>query len=91
MDDSWLNNPALSGIDLAKLQMIQSMAVQGAGKNPSSLLPFLMAASKSSKKKGMQFSEEEIHTIAEVLKSGKSKEEVARIDQMLALAKLLKK
>lgn len=91
MDQNWMNNPSLSGIDLAKLQMLQNMAAQGAGKNPAALLPFLMAASKSSKKSGMQFSDEEIDAIVNVLKTGKSPEETSRIDQMMSLMHMMRK
>ena len=44
-DNSWMQNPALGGIDPSKLQMLLSMAEQAKGKNPTELLPFLMSAS----------------------------------------------
>lgn len=91
MEQNWMNHPGLSGIDPAKLQMLQSMAAQGAGKSPNDLLPFLMAAANSSQKSGMQFSNNEIETIIQVMKMGKSPAETAKIDQMLSLARMMKK
>ena len=44
MDDNWQDNPKLAGIDKNKLDMLQQMARQGAGKSPSDLLPFIMNA-----------------------------------------------
>ena len=40
MSDDWKNNPRLSGMDPQKLSMLQGLADQGLGKNPSELLPF---------------------------------------------------
>ena len=44
MSDDWKNNPRLSGMDPQKLSMLQGLADQGLGKNPSELLPFIMGA-----------------------------------------------
>ena len=42
--NSWMENPALSGIDPAKLQLLTSLAGQAQGKSQNELLPFLMSA-----------------------------------------------
>ena len=34
MEDNWQDNPKLAGIDKNKLDMLQQMAQQGAGKSP---------------------------------------------------------
>ena len=91
MDADWMNHPNLAGIDHAKLAMLQSLASQGSQKSQKELLPFLMAAASSSKKNGTQFSHDEMDLIVEVLKAGKSKEEIAKIDQMLQIMKMMKK
>ena len=91
MDSDWINNPNLAGIDPAKLSMLQSLASQGSQKSQKELLPFLMAAASSSQKNGTQFSRDEIDLIVNVLKSGKSKEETAKIDQMLQIMKMMKR
>ena len=91
MDSDWMNNPNLAGIDPAKLAMLQSLASQGSQKSQKELLPFLMAAASSSQKNGTQFSRDEMDVIGEVLKSGKSREEAAKIDQMMQIMKMMKK
>ena len=91
MDSDWMKNPSLAGIDPAKLAMLQSLASQGSQKSQSEMLPFLMAAASSSRKNGTQFSRDEIDLIVEVLKNGKSKEEIARIDRMMQIMKMMKK
>ena len=72
MDDNWQDNPKLAGIDKNKLDMLQQMARQGAGKSPSDLLPFIMNAASQGRNAGLNFNSNEINTIIEVLKMGKS-------------------
>ena len=91
MDADWTKAPSLAGIDPAKLAMLQSLAAQGSQKGQSEMLPFLMAAASSSQKNGTQFSRDEIDLIVDVLKTGKSSEEIARIDRMMQIMKLMKK
>ena len=93
MDESWMNNPNLNGIDKGKLEMLSHLAAQGQSqtKNQSDLMPFLMMAANTSKEKGMQFSNNEMDMIVEVLKMGKSPQEVAQIEKMLMLMKLMKR
>lgn len=93
MDDNWMKHDSLQGIDPAKLQMLSQMAAQGQQqtKSQADLMPFLMMAANSSKEKGMQFSGQEMSMIIEVLKMGKSPQEVAQMDQMLSLLKMMKR
>ena len=74
MNQNWINNPNLASIDTAKLQMLQSLASQGAGKGSQELMPFLMMAMKQTRQKGMSF----------------TPEETAQIDKILNLLKMMK-
>lgn len=89
--NDWINNPALKNIDAAKLQMLLSMAEQGKGKQQKELLPFLMAAASKSQAGGTTFSNEETNLILDVLKQGKSPEEIARIEKVCALVQMMKR
>ena len=84
---SWTKDPSLAGLDPAKLAMLNSFARQGAGKSPQELLPLLMAAASQSRAKGTRFSREEMESIIQVLKVGKSPEEIARMDQIIQMMK----
>ena len=84
---SWTNDPSLAGLDPAKLAILNSFARQGAGKSPQELLPLLMAAASQSRAKGTRFSREEMESIIQVLKAGKSPEEIARMDQIIQMMK----
>ena len=90
MDDNWQDNPKLAGIDKNKLDMLQQMARQGAGKSPSDLLPFIMNAAFQGRNAGLNFNSNEINTIIEVLKMGKSPRERAKLDKVVNLMKMTK-
>lgn len=89
MSDDWKNNPKLAGMDPQKLSMLQGLADQGLGKSPSELLPFVMGAASQGKNAGLNFSSNEISTIIEVLKMGKSPAEVAKFDRIVNLMKMI--
>lgn len=89
-ENNWMNNPNLKNIDPAKLQALLSMSESSRGKSQKELLPFLLAAASQSKSKGLSFSSNEADTIIEVLKAGKSPEEIQKIDQIIMMMKLMK-
>ena len=86
-DNSWMNNPALGGIDPAKLQMLSSLAEQAQGKSQNELLPFLMAAMTQSQSNHMSFNSAETDAIINVMKIGKSPQQIQQIDRMIAMVK----
>ena len=91
-DNSWMNNPALGGIDPEKLQMLSALAEQAQGKNQNELLPFLMAAmTQSQSNSGITFSSAETEAIINVLKIGKSPRQIQKIDRMCAMIRKFQK
>ena len=89
MSENWQDNPRRAGMDRGKLDMLQQMAQQGATKSPSDLLPFIMNAASQGKNAGLKFNNNEINTIIEVLKMGKSPQERAKLDQVVNLMKMM--
>lgn len=89
--DSWTSNPALSGIDPAKLQMLLSLTEQAQNKKQNEMLPFLMAAASQAQSNQMGFQPSEIDTILSVLKAGKSPQEIQKIDRICTLVKQLQR
>ena len=89
MSSDWKDDPRLSQMDHQKLSMLQNMADQGLGKNPSELLPFIMGAAAQGKNSGLNFSSNEISTIIEVIKMGKSPAEAARLDRIVNPMKMI--
>lgn len=90
LEENWQDNPKLAGMDRSKLDMLQQMAQQGAGKSPSDLLPFIMNAAAKGKSAGLRFNPNEINTIIEVLKMGKNPQERAKLDQVVNLMKMMR-
>ena len=90
LEENWQDNPKLAGMDRSKLDMLQQMAQQGAGKSPSDLLPFIMNAAAKGKSAGLRFNPNEINTIIEVLTMGKSPQERAKLDQVVNLMKMMR-
>ena len=70
--------------------MLQNLAEQGTGKNASDMLPFLMNAATQGKNSGLRFSSEEISTVLEVLKMGKSPQEAAKLDRIVSLMRMIR-
>lgn len=90
MSEDWTKHPDLENIDAAKLQMLQSFATQGAGKSQSDLMPLLMMAMQNNQKSGMTFNGGEMEAIISVMKMGRPKEEVDKIEQMLNIMRMMK-
>ena len=90
MSDDWKDNPKLSNMDKSKLDMLQNLANQGSGKSPSEMLPFLMNAAANGRNGSLKFSSDEISTIIQVLKMGKSPQEAAKLDQIVNMMKMIR-
>lgn len=85
--NSWMDHPAMNGMDPVKLELIRLAARQTAGKSGRSLAPVMMALITSANKKGIQFTPQEMSLILDILKEGRSKEEQLQIDQMVQMVR----
>lgn len=91
MNEDWMKHPNLESIDAAKLQMLQSFASQGEGKSQNDLMPLLMMAMQNSQNSGMSFNGSEMEAIIGVMKMGRSKQEVDKIEQMMNIMRMMNK
>lgn len=87
MNHDWMNDPALAGIDKAKLEFLQALVFESRTLKKEQMLPFLMAVAKRGQADHITFSNEEIETIVAVIKKESSPEEAAIIDKMMRLRK----
>lgn len=85
--NEWMNSPLLKNMDPTKLELIRMAAAQTQGKTGKELAPIMLALITNAKKKGIQFTADEIHFIMEILKKGKTKEEQEQIDHMIAMVR----
>ena len=82
--NDWSQDPSLSGIDFARLQALQQMASQSRGKSQAEMMPFLLSLVQG-QGQNAKFSTSEADLIISAIKAGKSKQEAARIDQLVRL------
>ncbi|GLG02884.1 hypothetical protein Selli1_00580 [Sellimonas catena] len=80
----WMKNPAIRNLDPLKQELIRTAFDRTQGKTGRNLAPVMMSLITQANQKGIRFSEDEMTLILQFLKEGKSKEEQARIDQMVA-------
>lgn len=88
---NWMDHPGLKDMDPIKLDLIQKAAKQTAGKSGNDLTPILFSLITNAKKKHIQFEPHEFTLILDVLKDGKTKEEVAQIDKTVNTVRTLLK
>ena len=87
MNNDWMNDPSLAGIDKAKLEFLQALVFESRGLKREQMLPFLMAVAKKGQADHITFSNEEIETIVTIIKKESSPEEAAAIDKMMQMYK----
>ena len=85
--NSWMDHPAINGMDPVKLELIRLAAKQTAGKSGRSLAPVMMALITSANKKGIQFTPQEMSLILDILKEGRPAKEQEQIDQMVQMVR----
>ena len=83
--DEWMNNPALKGIDPAKLELIRMAAARTRGKTGRDLAPVMLALITNDSRQGIRFSPDEVTLILNILKEGKTKEEQEQIDKTIRM------
>lgn len=87
MNNDWMNDPALAGIDKAKLEFLQTLVFESRTLQKEQMLPFLMAVAKKGQANHISFSSEEIERIAAVIQKASTPEEAAAIDKMMRMYK----
>lgn len=87
MNNDWMSDPALAGIDKTKLEFLQALVFESRTLKREQMLPFLMAVAKRGQADHITFSNDEIETIVAVIKRESSPEEAATIDKMMRMRK----
>ena len=84
-EDILKNNPALAGIDPAKLEFLLSFAQMEKPKNMNKAMPFLMMQMKLARQKNLNFSKGEITLISELLSKDLPPEEKEKVRKMMEI------
>ncbi|MFI3211750.1 MAG: hypothetical protein R3Y24_00235 [Eubacteriales bacterium] len=83
--NQWMNDPTLQKIPRIKLEFIQKLFFEGKKLSPKEMLPFFLSVATRSKKENIQFSEEEMQTIVNVLKNHATPEEITKMNQAMKM------
>lgn len=85
MEEFLLNNPALLGMDPAKLNFIKNFAQKSKPDSMKDAMPFLLANMNQAKKENINFSNSEVQLIAEILTKDFSPEEKAKVKRIMTM------
>ena len=85
MNNEWMKDESLQGIDPYKLEFLQALVFESSNLRKEQLFPFLMAVAKRGQAKNVTFSDEEINAIVAVLKKQATPEEMSKMDKILAM------
>ncbi len=83
--DEFLNNPTLLGMDPAKLQFIMEFAGKNKPQSMKDAMPFLLANMNQAKKQNINFSNSEIHLIADILCANLPEGEKQKVKKIMAM------
>ena len=87
----WFHDPRISNISPAKLSLLLKLAEQMEGKTQKEIMPIVFGAVASASRQKLQFTPDEFQLIFDIMKEGKSEEEINQMDQTLAQARQMLK
>lgn len=85
MDEFILNHPAFQGMDPLKLEFIKNFASKDKPHNMKDAMPFLIANMNAAKKKNINFTNAEVHLIADILCKDLPSEEQAKVKRIMSM------
>lgn len=84
-NNEWMKDPAIANIAKEKLNFLQKLVFESEYLNEKEKMPFFLALANRSKQANIQFTEDEISRIINVLKKYSSPKEIAKMDQVLKM------
>lgn len=84
-NNNWMEDPALAGIDRAKLSFLGKLFLQGSAidaSNKKEMMSFLVSLSKLSKENNISFDKEEVQLIYSVLKKYANPDDLPKMQQL---------
>lgn len=76
-------------MDPLKVELIKKAAAQTKGKSGNALAPIMMALVTNANKEGIRFNSDEISLIMNIMKEGKSAQEISQMDQMMNMVTMM--
>ena len=85
MQNEWMKEESLKGIDPYKLEFLQALLFESQNLKRDQMIPFLMAVTKRGQEKNVSFSDDEINKIVSVLKKHATPDEISKIEKVMAM------
>lgn len=85
MTGNWMNDPAVSHIDNAKLDFLQSLVFESQSLTKEQMMPFFMAIAKRGRDNHISFTKEEVEAITAAIRRYSTPEELDKIDKLMKL------
>ena len=87
--EEWMKRPEFSNLPPIKQELLLQAYQKTRGKTGMNLAPALMGLIVNANKQGIRFTQNEFTLIMDLFKEGKSKEEIASIDQTISAVSAL--
>lgn len=79
--NEWMNDPALTGIDKAKLLFLEKLVLQSSTLTQKEMLPFLLSLSKMSKENNISFDKTEMKLIYSVIQKYSTPDDIEKMQK----------
>ena len=79
--NEWMNDPALAGIDKAKLLFLEKLVLQSSTLTQKEMLPFLLSLSKMSKENNISFDKAEMKLIYSVIQKYSTPDDIEKMQK----------
>ena len=79
--NEWMNDPALTGIDKAKLLFLEKLVLQSSTLTQKEMLPFLLSLSKLSKENNISFDKSEMKLIYSVIQKYSTPDDIEKMQK----------
>lgn len=91
MNNKWMDDPVLSGIDGEKMKILETIMDSSKGLEPKQMLSHFITESTKASKQGINFTDEETDAILNVLKADMTPADIKKIDTIKKFVSMISK
>lgn len=91
MEEQWMKDPALKGMDKKKLEFLTNFAAQAKNANKDAMLPLLLSVTSQANNRGISFSNAETDLLVRILSSNMSPAQKKQLESMRKMAGMMSK
>lgn len=91
MNNKWMDDPVLSGIDEEKFKILKTIMDNANGLEPKQMLSYFISESTKASKQGINFTDEETDAILNVLKADMKPADIKKIETIKKFVSMISK